>query len=189
MIDPNFNPFPILKSKRLILREMNINDAEAYFNMRTNDVVMKYLGREKCASLEAAETFISELSEEIKVNKCINWGITLNTKDEVIGTICYWRLIKAHHRAEIGYNLMPEYHRKGIMHEAVQLVLKYGFTEMQLHSVEAQINPLNKASKGVLLKNNFIKEGHFKENYYWNDEFSDTGVYSLLKSSFKESNL
>lgn len=189
MINPQFIPFPNLESKRLILREMNVNDAQSYFDLRTNDVVMKYLDRDKCPSLEAAEEFIRQLSADIKENKCINWGITLKPSHEVIGTICYWRMDKAHHRAEIGYNLIPEYHRKGIVHEAMQLVLDYGFEKMQLHSVEAHVNPFNEPSIGLLIKNQFVKEGHFKENYYWKGKFTDTGVYSLLKSTFQKSSI
>ena len=52
---------------------------------------------------------------------------------------------------------------------------------MQLHSLEAKINPSNSASAMLLEKNNFIKEAHFKEDCFWEGEFSDTVVYSLLK--------
>lgn len=185
MINPDFNPFPNLESKRLILREMNADDAQAYYDLRTNDRVMAFLDRDKCPSLDAAKEFLINLVQERKDNKNINWGLTLKPNDHVIGTICYWRMDKAHHRAEIGYNLMPDHHRKGIMNEAVQLVLAYGFDQMELHSVEAQVNPFNDASIALLLKNNFVKEGHFKENYFWKGKFSDTGVYSLLKSNFR----
>ena len=66
------------------------------------------------------------------------------------------------------------------MQEAIEAVLDYGFTAMQLHSVEANVNPANEASKKLLDKNNFIQEGYFKENYYYNGEFLDSAVYSLI---------
>jgi ribosomal-protein-alanine N-acetyltransferase len=66
------------------------------------------------------------------------------------------------------------------MHEAIQAVLNYGFSELKLHSVEANINPVNEASRRLLEKNNFVKEAHFKENYYFNGSFSDSAVYSLI---------
>jgi ribosomal-protein-alanine N-acetyltransferase len=55
-----------------------------------------------------------------------------------------------HYRAEIGYMLLPEYHGKGIVSEAVKEVVKYGFEVMKLHSIEAVLDPENYGSaKGL----------------------------------------
>jgi len=67
-----------------------------------------------------------------------------------------------------------------VMKEAMEVVLNYGFNIMELHSIEANINPVNIASTKILEKNNFVLEAHFKENYYYNGNFLDSYVYSLL---------
>lgn len=67
------------------------------------------------------------------------------------------------------------------MKEALQAILKYGFETMNLHSVEANVSPLNVASKQLLLSQNFVLEAHFKENYYFNGQFLDSHIYCLLK--------
>ena len=59
-------------------------------------------------------------------------------------------------------------------------ILKYGFNTLKLHSVEAIVNPDNMQSIRVLEKNNFVKEAHFKENYFHEGKFKDTVIYSLL---------
>ncbi|HZH36984.1 MAG TPA: GNAT family protein, partial [Flavisolibacter sp.] len=93
----------------------------------------------------------------------------------------YWRLEKENYRAEIGYMLEPRLHGQGFMYEAIQAVLHYGFEQLGLHSVEAQIDPRNGASAALLKKAGFIQEGYFRENYFLRDRFADTAVYSLLK--------
>ena len=98
-----------------------------------------------------------------------------------MGNIGIWQLKKEDYSGEIGYMLHPDFWRKGIMQEAVEAVINFGFNQMQLHSLEAKINPSNSASAMLLEKNNFIKEAHFKEDCFWEGEFSDTVVYSLLK--------
>ena len=108
------------------------------------------------------------------------WGITLKESDTVIGTICYWRMQKEHYRAEIGYALHPAQQGKGMMDEALKAVLQYGFETMQLHSVEANVNPANEASRKLLERNGFVKEAHFRENYYYNGQFLDSVIYSLI---------
>jgi ribosomal-protein-alanine N-acetyltransferase len=76
--------------------------------------------------------------------------------------------------------LLPEYHGKGIITEAIKETVKYGFEIMKLHSIEAVIDPENLASEKVLLKSGFIKEAHFKENEYYEGRFLDSVIYSIL---------
>jgi ribosomal-protein-alanine N-acetyltransferase len=111
------------------------------------------------------------------------WAITLNDENKVIGTICYWDLLKDHFRSQIGYELHPDYHRRGIMQEALTRVLDYGFNNMQLHSIEAHVAPDNEPSIKLLEKNRFVREAYFRENYFYNGKFLDTVVYSLVNDN------
>lgn len=184
----HFEPFPVLTTERLVLRSFIPKDAQALLNMRTNDRVMKYLGRDKMKNIAEANTFIQKVRKDANENKTIEWAITLKAEDKLIGKLGFWRIVTQHRRAEIGYNLMPEYFGKGIMSEAVSAVLKYGFQVMKLHSVEANLDPDNLKSVQLLNRNGFVKEGHFKESYFYNGIFSDTGSYGLLHSEWKKSN-
>ena len=71
------------------------------------------------------------------------------------------------------------------MFEGMIAALKYGFNEMQLHRVEANINPLNIPSQAILEKAGFVKEAHFKENYFYNGYYTDSAIYCLLTKNFK----
>jgi len=66
------------------------------------------------------------------------------------------------------------------MNEAIDMAIDYGFKELKFHSIEANINPNNIASRNLLLKKGFVKEAYFKENYYFNGKFLDSEIYSLL---------
>ncbi len=66
------------------------------------------------------------------------------------------------------------------MQEALTAVLEYGFRTIGLHSVEANVDKENLASIRLLERNNFTREAHFKENYYFNGRFIDSVIYSLL---------
>ena len=80
----------------------------------------------------------------------------------------------------MGYVLHPDYHGQGIMSESVNVVIDYAFNDLKFHSIEAVIDPENLASENVLLKSRFIKEGHLKENEYYEGRFLDTVIYSLV---------
>lgn len=180
MLQLNFSPFPILKTERLLLRKVEINDFNEIFLLRSDPVVMKYLDRPSAKSLEDAKIFLQSITDLEKNNETVTWAITIQGNPKLIGTICYWNIKKEHYRAEVGYVLLPEFHGKGIMQETLTAVFDYGFNVMKLHSVEANVNPNNEASIKLLERNNFVREAYFKENYYYDGKFLDSAIYSLL---------
>ncbi len=180
MLTPNFTPFPTLTTERLLLRRIEPADAKELFILRSDERMMKYLDRPRAQTINDAEKLI-QLYEDLRIkNEGINWGITLKGDSRLLGTICFWKLQLENDRSEIGYMLHADFHQMGIMQEAMSIVLNYGFTELKLHSVEANVNPENTASIKLLEKNNFVREAYFKENYFYDGKFLDSAIYSLL---------
>jgi ribosomal-protein-alanine N-acetyltransferase len=181
MLEVKFLPFPILKTERLLLRQVNVNDAEALLALRSNDEVMKYIPRPYLKNKEDALELIAMFDDKIEYGIGINWGIAfLDKPEEIIGIIGHYRMKPEHYRTEVGYMLFPKYNGRGIVSEALQKVVDYGFNDMKLHSIEAILDPENKGSERVLLKNGFVKEGHLLENEYYEGRFLDSMIYSKL---------
>lgn len=152
MLDINFTPFPNLETERLFLRRVVNEDVNEIFALRSDKETMKYIPRPLVKTIEDTLAHIAMIDEKIENNEGINWAITLKNDPIMIGLIGHYKIKPEHFRAEIGYMLLPEYHGKGIITEAIQETVKYGFEIMQLHSVEAIINPENLASEKVLQK-------------------------------------
>jgi ribosomal-protein-alanine N-acetyltransferase len=182
MLEINFSPFPEIKTERLLLRSIRKSDAPELLFLRSDEKVMQYIDRERTKTLEEAEEFVQKISDTLYANEGIMWAISLKEDpDTLIGTIGFWRLIKQHYRAEVGYMLHPAHWNKGITQEALLSIIPYGFNTMNLHSIEAHINPDNTASAKLLEKCGFIREAYFKEDFYFRGKFIDSAVYSLLK--------
>ncbi|MFL5752743.1 MAG: GNAT family N-acetyltransferase [Bacteroidia bacterium] len=162
------------------LRRVNDADVNEVFELRSNPDIMHFIPRPLAKDREDAMEHIKKIDDKINENESINWGITLKSESKLIGILGFVRMTKDHFRAEVGYLLHPDQHRKGIIPEALKAVIEYGFREMKLHSIEAVVDPENKASIRVLEKSNFIKEAHFKEKEFYKGKFNDTAVYSLL---------
>ncbi|RZK20636.1 MAG: N-acetyltransferase [Pedobacter sp.] len=181
MLTLNFTKFPNLETERLILREHALSDAETLFAMRTNETVMKYIDRERPKDLLEIKTFITTFNEGFENGDNLAWVIALKENpNHMIGSIGYWRTDFANHRAEIGYMLHPDYWRKGIISEALTKTIAFGFKDMNLHTIKANINVENDASRQMLIKHGFVKEAHFKEDYYFRGQFLDSEIYGLL---------
>lgn len=179
---PNFSflPFQNLESARLLLRQITPEDVNEIFALRSNAETMKFIPRPLCKTNEEALEHIKILQDKLEKNEGINWAITLKGNPKLIGIIGHYRIRWEHFRSEIGYMLLPEYHGKGITTEAIKLMIGYGFTQMNMHSLEGIIDPANTASAKVLEKNGFVKEAHFKENEFYDGKFLDAVIYSLV---------
>jgi ribosomal-protein-alanine N-acetyltransferase len=67
-------------------------------------------------------------------------------------------------------------------------VLNYGFTELELHRIQALIAIENEPSLKLLLKNGFTKEGIMREDYVVNGKNEDSHCFSLLKWEWETQN-
>ena len=186
IINSAFNVFPILETERLILRDFSYCDTRDLFIIRSDQRVMEFMDSPVHQSLSDSEEMIDLMFESFQNKTGINWAIENKFNGRMIGYVGFWRIITEHVRAEIGYALKPPVWGKGYMKEAIMAALYFGFEQLGLHSVEANVNPKNLASVRLLKSLGFKKEGHFRENYYFDGQFFDSEIYSLLESDFQD---
>ena len=100
---------------------------------------------------------------------CLVGGITL-------GNIRYG----VSQSAQIGYWMGERYAGKGLMQDAIRVLLSHAFGTMRLHRVEAACIPGNTRSIRVLEKAGFTREGllrsYLRINGIWQDHF----IYALI---------
>jgi ribosomal-protein-alanine N-acetyltransferase len=154
-----FNPFPEIKTERLVLRKIKESDYDVILFLRSDKIVNKFIERpenRKTKNETDAIKFIKEISENAKNNKSIAWGITLKNNPKIVGTICLWNFSNDRQIAEIGYDLNPAFQRKGIMDEALKSILNFGFNKLNLYKIEAFTHKENKSSIRLLENNRFL---------------------------------
>ena len=165
MTGKNFTPFPVLKTERLTLRQLISSDDKEIFALRSDDNVNKYLDRERSKSIDDAKNFIQTIHENIQRNNSIYWAITLNGTYKLIGTICLFDFSNDHLKAEIGYELLPDFQGKGIMQEAASKVIHFGIQHIGLNSIEAYTHSENESSIRLLEKLNFKRHRAVENNF------------------------
>lgn len=173
--------FPTLETERLILREITIEDVNAIFSSLSNDEVTRYYGQDTMKDIEEAEKVIDIFATNYVEKRGIRWGIQRKGDEEIIGTIGFHAWFHKHKRAEIGYEIHPDYWRRGYTHEALLEIISYGFDEMELTRIGAVVFTENKASKKLLTKMGFKNEGLLKDYMYQNGRPHDTNIYSFIK--------
>jgi len=165
MLTVDFSNFPTLKTERLVLRPMTQEDAPALFELRTDPVINRYIDRLPTTEPEDALRFIEKIDKGIRDNHWLYWAITeaASQEDKLIGTICLWNFVPTDDKAELGYELSAARQGRGLMGEAVEAVLAYGFGTIGLSAVEAAVHPENAASVKVLERAGFTLAGTFED--------------------------
>lgn len=180
MLEISFPSFPVLHTPRLTLREMTAGDAQALFDMRSDERTMRYIGRPLQKDVSEAVELIEKIRSSFAANESVAWGISFRGQPKLLGNISFWKMDKANHRTEIGYMLHPDYWGQGIMDEAMTAALEYCFRVMDFHSVEANTAPENAASARLLEKHGFVQEAYFRENLFNEGRFLDSRIYSKI---------
>ncbi|MGE1015812.1 GNAT family N-acetyltransferase [Bacillus wiedmannii] len=176
--------FPVLETERLILREITKEDSKAIFDYFSRENVTQFYGMNSFKDLKEAETLVENFQSAFHDKRGIRWGIVTKTENEFIGTIGFHAWSPQHKRTEIGYEIHPDYWRKGYISEAVRTVITYGFNKWDLNRIGAIIFTDNIASHKSVQKFGFKQDGLLREYMYQNNHPNDVISYSLLKSEW-----
>ncbi len=178
MLHLNFTPFPELTTKRLRLRKLTPADAPDILAIRSNPSVNTFLDRVPPTTIQDVESFISKILASIEQNAALYWVISLKDDPVAIGTIVYWNVEKEKDKAEIGFELLPEYQGRGIMKEALWKVFEYGFDTMKLQVIEGWVHAKNTKSIRVLDRFHFKRDFN-AENAVPKEELDGLLIFSL----------
>jgi len=179
----SFDPFPELETPRLVLRRALPSDAEAFHQLRSDPEVIRYRGRPPLTRAEADRRLL-EIDTGIRDNTGIMWAISLRDDPRMIGDCLLFRWDEEDMRAELGYELMVSHWGRGLVTEAARAMLTFGFRSMDLHRVEANVDPANVASVRVLEKLGFTREATLRENWRVAGRFVDSALFGLLRREF-----
>lgn len=179
-LDPAFDSFPRLETPRLILRQIQFDDAEALFAIFSDDAVMEFYGDPPHRSVEDSRELIRRQHEWYARREGIRWGITRRGEDVVIGSCGLFHFDADARRAETGYELGRAYWRQGIMTEALGAMLAFAFGMLGLRRVEAVVDEGNTRSMGLLRALGFTHEGTLRQRFFFRDRYWDEHYFGLL---------
>ena len=177
----HWESLPTINASRVSLRWICEQDTDAFYAIYSNPEVMRYWSTPPLANREAATDLIKKIQEDWKRRVILKWGIARRTDDQLIGSVTLFNLDFNHRRAEIGYALGRDHWGQGYMREALMAVLKYAFEVLELHRIEADVDPRNAASIKTLERLGFKREGYLRERWQVNGEIQDAYFYGLLR--------
>lgn len=171
----------VLETKDFRLRPSASTDAEAMFSILSDTESMKYWSDPPISTVdEAVQVLKEDLDSDAKGNSMC-WAITHKGDNEMIGKCILFQHSEKNQRAEIGYLLNRKYWRQGVMKQAVEAVIEFAFTTLNLHRIEADVDTENAPSLGLLEGMGFEREGLFRHRWRVYGEWQDSVMLALIK--------
>ena len=183
-----FRDPPVMQTRRLTLRRMLKSDYKDMYEYASQPMVTRYLLWDIHDSEAYTYKYLQYIQSRYRLGEFYDWAVVLRDpaggKGKMIGTCGFTRFHHEHNGAEIGYVLNPAYWGMGLASEAVQAVLRFGFTELRLHRIEARYMTGNDASRRVMEKCGMTFEGVARESMYVKGHFVSVGTCSILRSEY-----
>ena len=176
---------PTIRAGRVALRWLTDADVDALFGIFSDPEVMRFWSTTPMTDRRAAEALLEEIRECFRKRELFQWGLVCCGDDTVIGTCTLAHLDAANRRAEIGFALAREHQGNGYMREALTALLDFAFGDLQLHRVEADVDPRNEPSIRTLERLGFQREGLLRERWRVGGETQDALFYGLLRREWR----
>lgn len=172
----------VLHTDHLCLREFTMADAPALNAIESIPEVARKIGFEP-STLAEAESMLTHMMAWMhdEPRQHIGLAITVEGDNEYVGRSGLVRTGHEPGEAELWYSLHPDYWGRGLMTEAARAIIGYGFEELDLHRIWADVDPGNVGSWRVMEKIGMRREGHLLENAWIGGEWQDSYLYAMLK--------
>ncbi len=182
--DPFTDGLPTLDGARVRLRPPREDDLADLLAVFADEETLRYWSHGPLQDLAAARTYFEGIDTGLRDRSLFQWAVTEPDEDRLIGTVTLVDWDRSHRRAEIGFILHPSRWRRGLASDAVRAALRFAFEAMDLHRVEADVDPENEASLRLLQRLGFREEGRLRERWFTFGSWKDSVMLGLLAADF-----
>ena len=175
---------PDLETDRLILRKLTMHDAEDIYAYSKDPEVARDVLCDAHRSIGESRAYLRYMIRRYRMTEPASWGIELKETGAVIGTIGFMWIQDDNRAAEVGYSLARAQWGRGIMTEALEAVIEYGFRTLKLNRIEAIHELTNPASGAVMRKCGMVHEGTMREKLFNKGKYVDVDLYAILRKDF-----
>ena len=167
----------------IYLSPISVDDVEQYAEMVNNikvSVGLGYLSYTNIIDFESEKEFL------ISVKKEKRFAVRLLENDELLGNVGFKSVGEIHRTAEMGIMLgNPKYQRKGYGMEAINLLLDYGFSFLNLRNISLNVFEYNEVAYNLYKKIGFKEAGRLRKAVEIMGKTYDVIIMDMLKEEFQ----
>ena len=170
-----------LPGKNIYLRALEPNDLEFVYAVENDQNIWHVSNTNTPYSKFLIKQYLANAQQDIFEAKQLRLAICLNTTFDAIGLIDLFDFDPTHRRAGVGIVIANEQNRNlNFGTEALEILINYSFTQLQLHQLYANIATINANSIALFTKFGFELVGIKKEWMYLNNSYQDEAFLQLI---------
>ena len=168
---------------RVTIRPPSLEDCEAFLKAVHRSTGLQHPYVYPPDTAEAFKQYVNRITR----SEYVGHLICLQQSGEIVGVINLNDIIRGSFQsASLGYYAFTPFAGQGLMREGLQLVLQCAFQELQLHRVEANIQPDNAASIALVKQCHFTKEGFSKRYLKIGSDWRDHERWALVAEDWEK---
>jgi RimJ/RimL family protein N-acetyltransferase len=172
-----------LRGKTILLRPVQASDAEPLYRLIRDKELLRRTTLPQPYRRKDMTEFLKKADKARKAGSQYILAIRLYNRADAIGCIGIHGVTKV--QASLGYWLGRRYWSQGIMTQAVKLVLQFCFDRLKLHRVGVMHAEGNEASRRVVEKCWFRREGLAREAVKLQSKWDNVVCYGLLEQEYR----
>ncbi|MCA9659597.1 MAG: GNAT family N-acetyltransferase [Myxococcales bacterium] len=177
---PDRDRLPTLLGERVALRWLEARDVDGLFTLFGDPKVTEYWSWPAYTARDQAARLLESIHAHFREGSLYQWGVVLRGEDRVIGTCTLASIDRTHLRAEVGFALASARWGRGLMGEALAVLIDHAFGPLGLRRLEADVDPRNHRSLALLERHGFRREGYLRERWRVGGEVQDSALLGLL---------
>ena len=177
------------ETERLILRQARLDDIEPLVVSWGDPAMTRYTDTKR-----DVRGFLADLVADMQAKRpgdvhpggpWYQFIVERKADGALVGDLGAGFGVPGERQVELGYRILPDYHRHGFAREAVAALIDWLITEHRIHRFVGLAAAANTASIGVLRSLGFRREGYFRESFWCQGEWIDDEYYALLASEWR----
>jgi ribosomal-protein-alanine N-acetyltransferase len=180
-----FANIPTIETDRLILRKLSVADADDMYDYSKDENVTKFLTWSPHPDRYYTMDYIKFVQKKYKTGDFRDWAVIDKATGKMIGTCGFTSVDLQNKKAEIGYVYNSDFWGKGIATEALQKVIEFGFSKLDLNRIEGRFMVENTPSRHVMEKCGMTFEGVHRQFLLIKGKYRDVGFCAILRGEYE----
>ncbi len=176
----------MFEGDKVKLRGFEKEDVDVAHEAMNNPEMTQYLRMFRPFSKGEEEEWIEGTWERMQDGEAYCFAVVEKSSGDLVGSASLTDVDDVNRSAELGIWIKEEYWGKGYGTEAEKLLLKYGFEELNLHSIRGRAYESNKRSKRVMEKVGMKEVGKLRDGIYRHGEYHDIIYLDILKEEWEK---
>lgn len=171
----------VLTGNKVYLRALEAEDIDFLFDVENNTSFWPVSNTQHPFSKYLLKKYLDNAHQDIYESKQLRLVISEVETDEAVGLIDLFNFNPQHQRAGIGIVVTEKHQHKGFATDALGILKKYCFNQLNLHQIYASVTEDNYKSI-QLFKNHGFKQTGIREAWIWDDDrYKDELFFQLIK--------